>query len=887
MKVPLSWLRDFVSISLTAEELAYKLTFAGLEVEDIEYVGLAPSDGPQQGRVSGLPPKPGKASGPAARGLAWDPAKIVVAQILEVLPHPNADRLTLLRLDDGSGQEQTVLTGAPNLFEYKGQGPLPQPIKAAYAREGSILYDGHKPGQELMTLKRAKIRGVESYSMVCSEKELGISDEHEGIILLPADAPVGAPLADYMGDVVFNVKINPNMARDANMLGLAREVAALTRQPLRQPDYALPAEGPAIAGQLAIEIRNPEINPRFTAALIKGVTIGPSPYGVQRRLRLAGLRPINNIVDATNYVMLEIGQPLHAFDYDVLVARAGAGGVPTLITRLAEPGETLKTLDGVERKLDDFTILVCDRQGVLSLGGVMGGAESEVSDLTTSVLLEGAAWEFINIRRTVKSQNLPSEAAYRFSRGVHPAMTERGVRRGIAAMRHWAGGAIAAGLIDAYPRPAPTSVVDLPAAEVERILGLSLPAEEIKRVLESLEFRVEEKSEVGSQKSASVPLTSDPAAPPLTSIRVTAPDHRLDIGTGVVGRADVIEEIARIYGYERIPETQISDTLPPQRGNPALELEERARDLLVASGAGLQEVVTYSLTAPQRERRVLPPVAAADDRPYITLANPIVSDRVVMRHSLLASLLDVASLNLRHHDRLALFEIGTVYFKGEQADGLPDEQRRLGLLLTGPREPLAWEGSDRTPMDFFDLKGVLESLLAGLPLAEVTYEPPAPEEQHPSFTPGRTARLRLKGQHAGWLGEVHPLVREQFDLPAQPVLAADLDLELLLSQVDERYRVTPVPEYPPVKEDLAVIVNETVPAAKVQATIEAASRPLLAGITLFDLYRGAQIGTGKKSLAYRLTYQAPNRTLTDAEIAKLRAKIVKRLQDEFGGSLRS
>jgi phenylalanyl-tRNA synthetase beta chain len=877
MKVPLSWLRDFVAIDLTPEALAYKLTFAGLEVEDIEYVGLAPSDGPQQGRVSGLPARPGKSTGPAARGLAWDPAKIVVAQILEVMPHPNADRLTLLRLDDGSGQEQTVLTGAPNLFQYKGQGPLAKPIKVAYAREGSVLYDGHKPGQQLMTLKRAKIRGVESYSMVCSEKELGISEEHEGIVLLPDDAPVGAPLADYMGDVVFNVKINPNMARDANMLGLAREVAALTGQPLRQPDYGVRADGPSIAGQLAIEIRDPEINPRFTAALITGVTIRPSPYGVQRRLRLADLRPINNIVDATNYVMLEIGQPLHAFDYDVLVARA-SGTTPTIITRLAEPGETLKTLDGVERKLDDFTILVCDRQGVLSLGGVMGGAESEVSDQTTSVLLEGAAWEFINIRRTVKAQNLPSEAAYRFSRGVHPAMTERGVRRGIETMRQWAGGTVAAGLVDAYPRPAPAVVADLPQAEVERILGLRLPVDEIKRILESLEFKVEETSEVGSRKSDGVPLTS---------LRVTAPDHRLDIGTGVVGRADLIEEIARIYGYERIPETQISDTLPPQRGNPALELEERARDLLIAGGAGLQEVVTYSLTAPQRERRVLPTGAAADDRPYITLANPIVSDRVVMRHSLLASLLDVVTLNIRHHDRLALFEIGTVYFKGEQDEELPDEQRRLGLVLTGPREPLSWVEADRSPMDFFDLKGVIESLVAGLSLAGVAYEPPAPEEQHPSFTPGRTARLRLKGQHAGWFGEVHPRVREQFDLPAQPVLAADLDLELLLSQVDERYRVEAVPEYPPVKEDLAIILDEAVPAAKVQSAIEAAGRPLLAGATPFDVYRGAQIGAGKKSLAYRLTYQAPDRTLTDAEVAGLRAKIAKRLQDEMGAILRS
>ncbi len=877
MKVPLSWLRDFVDITLTAEELAYKLTFAGLEVEELEYVGLGPADGV----IAGLSPHL-KSSGPAAQGLGWNPDKIVVAQILEVMPHPNADRLTLLRLDDGGGAEQTVLTGAPNLFPFKGQGPLPKPLKVAYAREGSVLYDGHKPGRELMTLKRAKIRGVESYSMVCSEKELGISDEHEGIILLDDDAPVGVPLADYMGDVVLTVKINPNMARNASVLGLAREVAALTGQPLRHPDYSVQAAGPSLAGRLRLEIKTPELNPRFTAALIEGVTLGPSPYWVQRRLRLAGQRPINNIVDATNYVMLEIGQPLHAFDYDALLRRA-EGATPTIITRLPAPGETLTTLDGVARKLDDYTILVCDERGALSLGGVMGGAETEVSDTTTNVLLEGAAWEFINIRRTVKSQSLPSEAAYRFSRGVHPAMTERGVRRGIERMRQWAGGVVAAGLADTYPLPAPTVLVDLPTAEVERLLGVRLPVEEIVRILQSLEF----KCEVRSQKAEVGSLTDLPTSDlrPPTTISVTVPDHRLDIGTGVIGQADLIEEIARIHGYENIPETQLADRLPPQRGNPSLELEERARDLLVQ--AGLQEVVTYALTAPQRERRVLPAAAAPDDQPYVTLANPIVTDRVVMRHTVLPGVLDIAAANLRHHDRLSLFEIGPVYLRGENDAQLPDEKRRLVIVLTGPREPLAWPGADRTPMDFFDLKGVVETVLAGLPAKGVSFAPPEPAAQHPTYLPGRTARLLLEGRPAGWLGQVHPLVCEQFDLPAQAVLAADLDLDLLLDQVNKRFDVAPVPEYPPVKEDLAVIVPDDVPAVAVQNAIAAAGGSLLAEVTLFDLYRGAQIGAGKKSLAYRLTYQAPDRTLTDAEAAKLRAKIIKRLTEELGAAIRS
>jgi phenylalanyl-tRNA synthetase beta chain len=421
MKVPLSWVKDFVELPDSLIDLARRLTLAGLEVEEIHLVGWSVPESPRQEfKISGI---------------SWDTDKIVVGAIWEVMPHPNADRLVLCRLDDGL-QEQIVLTGAPNLFPYKGQGRLTKPLKVAYAREGARLYDGHQPGQVLMTLKRAKIRGVDSYSMACSEKELGISDEHEGIIILDDDAPVGVPLANYMGDVVFEIAITPNIARDANILGVAREIAALTGTPLRPPGYELPQAGPPIQGQVAIEIQNPQLNPRFVLGLVRDIRIRPSPYWVQRRLRLAGMRPINNIVDSTNYAMLEVGEPLHAFDYDALVRRAG-GKAPTIITRTARPGERLMTLDGVDRPLNDFTVLVTDTAGALSIGGVMGGAETEVHPATRNVLLEGAAWNFINVRRTMLVQKLQSEAGYRFSRGVHPAMAERGVRRGLALMQQW------------------------------------------------------------------------------------------------------------------------------------------------------------------------------------------------------------------------------------------------------------------------------------------------------------------------------------------------------------------------------------------------------------------------------------------------------------------
>lgn len=864
MKVPVSWLKDFVTITLPVDELARRLTMAGLEVEEIQYVGLP------------MPQKdPGDHSPHETKmtGLSWAADKIVVGAVLEVMPHPNADRLVLCRLDDGE-QIHTVLTGAPNLFPYRGQGPLPVPIKVAYAREGAQIYDGHQEGQVLVTLKRAKIRGVESYSMACSEKELGISEEHEGIIFLDEDAPTGTPLVDYMGDAVLDIAITPNIARDANMLGVAREVAALTGEPLRLPTdfYTVQAEGPSIEGRAAIQIQDAPLNPRFVLGLIEGVAIQPSPYWMQRRLRLAGMRPINNIVDTTNYVMLEIGEPLHAFDYDVLLQRTG-GKAPTIITRTARPGERLTTLDGVDRPLDDDTVLVCDTAGALSIAGVMGGAESEVYDAasgdeparsqsTVNILLEGAAWNFINIRKTVAAQRLQSEAAYRFSRGVHPAMAERGVRRALALMHRLAGGIAAQGLIDEYPLPPVDPIVEIQPQDVQRLLGIQLRADEMVTILQALEFNCQVSGEG-----------------PQAIIRAACPDHRLDIGEGLIGKADLLEEIARIYGYDRIPETRLADELPPQRDNPALEGEERLRDLLVQ--AGLQEIVSYRLTSPEREARRLAPGMPVDDMPYTCLANPIASDRNVLRHSLLSSVLEAAERNARLRERMALFEIGPVFLAGEESD-LPDEQPRLAVLLTGPRSLPGWQPADTGLMDFFDLKGILAAALDGLHVTEVRYEP----HQHPTFHPGKCARIIADEQQVGVFGELHPQVCEQYDLPAAPVLAADLNLAALFACIRERYEVEPVPAFPPVLEDLAVVVDEDLPAERVAEVIRAAGGKIITSVRLFDIYRSEQIGMGKKSLAYSLAYQAPNKTLSDKDVAGIRTRILRRLEQEIGAQLR-
>ena len=893
MKVPLSWLKDYVDITLPVEALAERLTVAGLEVTGIEYIGI-PQGEPQPGLA--LPP---------SDHLVWDREKIVLGAIREVKPHPNADRLVLALVDYGGDALEQCVTGAPNLFPYKDQGPLDPPLLAPFAHEGAEVIDGHGENGARMILKERALRGIPNRSMVMSEKELGLSDDHEGILLLEDEsfrrfAP-GTPLQDVLGDAVLDIDMLPNIARAYNIAGVAREIAALTGAPLRYPPLDGVMDGPPIEGQVRLEIREPELNPRFTLALIRDVEIKPSPQWMQRRLKLAGMRPINNIVDATNYVMLELGEPLHAFDYDVLVERAG-GQTPTIITRLPEPGERLTTLDGEEHALDEYNILVADTKGALSIGGVMGGLESEVRDgyedmldaigipvandgseggegapiphgkasvrgpATRNVLLEAAAWNFINIRRTMQSQKMSSEAGLRFSRGVHPAMAERGLRRCIELMRQISGGVVARGIVDAYPLPAPVIAVDLPLGEVTRLLGFTIPADEIVRILRALEFAVEQRGD---------------------TLIVTVPDHRLDIGAGLTGRADLIEEIARIYGYDRLPLTIVQDALPAQRANIPLEREEQARDVLAK--AGLREIVTYRLTTPQQEALLAPPGQASSwpQAPYITLANPIAADKAAMRHTLLAGMLAVAASNARHTDRQRLFEIGRVYLPVE-GQTLPDEPTHIGLLMMGPRDLPDWQGdARREPVDFFDLKGIVEALVRDLRISgRVSYRP----VEHSTFHPGRAAELVIDRRAVGVLGEVHPLVRQAFGLGLdleQPVLAAELDLDALIAGIPMLRNVAPVPTQPAVYQDIALVVKRDVAAADLEAVIREAGGDLLEDVRLFDVYEGDPIPAGKKSLAYSLTYRAPDRTLTDKEVAKAHERIARAAQKRLGAELRA
>ena len=828
MRVPLSWLKEYVDITWPIEELAERMTLAGLEVAAIERVGAE-----------------------------WDRDKFFVGQILEVRPHPNADRLTVAIVDYGAGEPLAVVTGAPNVrVGDRGQ-------KVAFAKVGARLIDGHAEELRYFTLKPATIRGIRSEGMLCSEKELGISDEHEGIMILPDDAPVGMPLADYLGDVVLDLDLTPNLAHCFCVVGVAREIAALTGQRLKR-ELRGPKElkGPSAPSDASvpfvdIQIADPDLCPRYSAALVRNVTVGPSPFWMRRRLTLAGMRPINNIVDITNYVMLELGQPLHAFDYQLLRPRPG-GDKPAIIVRRARPGERITTLDGIERDLDPEMLLITDGGGPVAIAGIMGGLESEVTEDTGDVLLESANFDFINNRRTAQMLRLSSEASARFGRRVDPELTVKALARAGQLMAELAGGSVEPVYGDLYPGRAEPRVITLDPAYVGWILGVEIPVDEMVRILESLEFQVK----VHNRKS---------------ELEVTVPSYRLDVNIPV----DLVEEIGRIWGYDRLPTTLIADELPPQRGNPALEGEERVRDVLV--GCGLQEVITYSLGNLEAFARLDPAGERPDPDEYVRIANPLSSEREFMRRTLMSNLLETLRDNLRYAERVAIFEVGRVYLPRED-EVLPDEPRRLAIALTGPRTGRSWLGGDSGELDFYDLKGVVEALLARLGLDESCVFAPT---EHPTFKPGRTAVLTVNGVEVGVMGEVHPLVCEAFEMEGRRVCLLEFDLEALLGQMPPTRFMRPISRFPAVIQDLAVVVDEDVPGRRVEEVITAAGGSLLREVLLFDLYRGEQIPPGKKSLAFSLTYQADDRTLTDKEVARVQSRIVRRLERELSAQLRT
>jgi phenylalanyl-tRNA synthetase beta chain len=847
MRVPLSWLREFVDIEASPREVADRLTLAGVEVEALHEIGGE-----------------------------WD--NIFVGAVERVERHPNADRLNLATVRAG-GQRLTVVTGAPNIGE--GQ-------RVALALAGARLWDGHSAEPKRITLKPSATRGVPSEGMVCSEKELGLSDEHEGIMTLPPDAPVGAPLREYLGDTVLELEITPNLAHVFSVLGVAREVAALTAGVVHPP--AAPALAPGLAtgddgGPLAA-IEDAALCARCAAIAIAGVTIAESPEWLQRRLALAGLRAINNIADVTNYVMLERGQPLHAYDRDRL-----AGG--RIVVRRARPGERLTTLDHVERHLDGRMLAIGDAARPVGLAGVMGGADSEIGAGTTSVLLEAANFDQYAIRHAAQRFRLQSDAAARFGRGLDPELAWPAAERAAALIGEVCPGARVVEGADVYPRPVAERVVDLPYGELRRLLGVSYPVGQVLDVLQRLDFKVEVVADTASAEAIvalgtwrlsddTAPL--DPVAEELT-LRVTAPTYRQD----VTQAADLVEEVIRVIGYDTLPTTLPEGRTVVPRRDPMRIFADQVRDILAA--AGLHEIVNYSLTDEPALDRLAPggewTTWWEGHRPSFDstrLVNTLRSDWRILRPTLMADALATLAENRKHRPSVRLFEVRPVYLP-RALDALPHERPTLSIALAGERAGRGLyvaPGAAGQDLDFFDLKGIVEALAARLHLERVGYPP----SDYATFHPGRAAELRAGGDLVGVFGEVHPAVAANFGLAAGRVCLAEIDLEALAGAVPTRGEFRAATRFQPAVQDFAVVVDEAVPAGAVRETILTAATPLAESARLFDIYRGEQLPAGKKSLAFEVVFAAPDRALADYELTRLRERIAGTLQKRLKATLR-
>jgi phenylalanyl-tRNA synthetase beta chain len=798
MRVPLKWLRDYVDLTLPLKEVSHRLTMAGLEVTGIERTG---SD--------------------------WE--NVVVGEVLEVRPHPDADRLRLVTVNDGASRHE-VVCGAPNVA--RGQ-------KIAYASLGASLVDAATG--EPRKLKKAKIRGVFSEGMVCSERELGLSDEHEGILVLSPEAPVGRPLAEILGDTVLVIDMKPNRADGLSVLGVARDIAALTGTSVREPDSSVDAKGAAIEGRASAEIADPDLCPRFTLALIEGIRIGPSPAWMQERLLAAGMRPISNVVDITNYVMLELGQPIHAFDYDTIAGHR-------IIVRRARSGEKLVTLDGKERIFERGELLITDPSGPIAVAGVMGGLATEVTEKTRNILLEVANFNPVTVRRTAAALKLQSEASRRFAWGVAPELAPIASRRATRLLVEHAGGTAASGLVDVHPAPSPPVVVTVPRKRLPRVLGIDPPETTVLKALKPLGFEVK-------------------AEPDSFVVRV--PYWRRDVQIP----DDVVEEVARMIGYERIPVEPIAGRVPPRVVQPLRELRERLKDYLV--DAGMQEVITYPLTSLEVLSRVVP-AAFLESAPPLAVVNPLNVGQERLRTSLRASVLDVVGRNLRlGRTRVAIFEAARVYFRC--GGPLPAERERIVGAVSGPRLD-RWGNPTTESADFFDAKAYVQHIFdrSGV---EVSY---AAAEKH-GLLGGRSAELRVGDGTVGILGQVHPRTAEAFGI-AEDVYLFEVRLEDLLPHVKPVPHYRALAKFPAVVEDLAVIVSRDTEASSLIEEILA--HPLASQAAVFDEYQGEPIPEGKKSLALSIAYQAPDRTLTDADVKKAREKIVARLTAKLGAEPR-
>ncbi|HET8979366.1 MAG TPA: phenylalanine--tRNA ligase subunit beta [Solirubrobacteraceae bacterium] len=804
MRVPLEWLHQYCAPDLSAFDLAQRLAMTGTEVERVEAHGVAALE------------------------------NFVVGKVLQAGQHPDADRLSVCLVDTGDSEPSQIVCGAPNVAA--GQ-------TVAVAKPGAVMPDGTR-------LKVAKLRGQASNGMILAEDEVGIGTDHNGIMVLSDELPAGTPLARALpiATEVLVLEVTPNRPDCLGIYGVAREAHAATGAPLAAPPWA---EDPAPGGRaihdlVAITVEDRDRCPRFTARAFEEVTIGPSPAWLKARLMAAGQRPISNVVDITNYVMLLTGQPLHAFDLDRI-----AGG--QLAVRRAREGETMQTLDGQTRTLDSDMVLIADADGPTSVAGIMGGARSEVQPGTTRVLMEAANWDGANIHRTSLKLGLRSEASGRFEKQLQPEQAMEAQAIATRLMIDLCGARPVAGTIDIGGEGPPPRRIALRDARLNGLLGIEVPRERSAEILKALEFTVD-------------------WAP--HGLEVTVPAFRR---TDVTREADLIEEVARLGALEDLPATLPSRHNAAGRLTEVQRMRRRAADALTAQG--LHEIVGWSFAGPDLDERL-----RIAGRPFVELENPMSIDQSRLRTTLLGSLLDVGRRNRsRGAAAVRLFEAGAVYLpSADPAQARPDEPYHVAALLSGAVRPATWRHSEPPLADFFTAKGVLGGLLDGL---RVSWELVADPEAEPFLHPGRAARIVVVGEAAGWIGELHPQVAAAWDF-SDPVAAFELDLDVVARHLQVA-RYQDLTSFPEVREDLSVIVSEAVSAAEVLSVVRDAGGALLAAAEVFDVYRDEQrLGAGNVSLALRLHFRAPDRTLTDEEVAGRRRKIAAALTTRLEGRVR-
>jgi phenylalanyl-tRNA synthetase beta chain len=801
MRVPLSWLAEYVDLTLPPVELAQRLTMAGVETTY----------------------EPGASAG-------WN--HVLVGHVLGIEPHPNADRLRLATVDTG-GESETVVCGATNLEV--GQ-------RIAFAQIGANLLNGHTG--EPMELVAAKIRGVVSKGMICSNRELGLPEEDEGILVLHQDAPIGTPLAEYMPSEVLDIEITANRGDCLSLLGIAHEVAAFTGQTVREPSSIYTQGERPVDQSVTVRIEDPDLCYRYTAAVVRGVKIGPSPRWLQQRLEQAGQRSVNNVVDVTNFVMLEYGQPLHAFDLATITNS-------TIVVRPATDGERFTTLDGQEHVLRPPMLLIADSEKAIGIAGVMGGRNSEMTNATTDLLLESATFNPINTRRTANALKNRTEASLRFEKGLNPELAITALRRATALVIETAGGVADAGISDTADAEIEPIKLLFTQTHMKRVLGTNFPQMEVIRVLSALGFEVNAIDE--------------------DQLVVSPPYWRTDIAI----EEDVIEEVARTIGYDAIPESALSGQIPVAINQYDREIREETRDLLTQ--AGLQETISYSLVSKSLLEQV-GVIGEGYPEPLRTF-NPMSREQEFMRTSLRGVILRSAAAGLRiPPGYAALFEIGRIFIP---KDGdLPDEIEHAVAVLAGSNGDSLWDRR-ATRSGFYEAKSVVEFVLGRLGI-KATFE----RGNDPILHPGRTARVLANGIDIGVVGELHPRIITSFDFPVETVALLDLDLRKLTQQTRWlRHRFNAFSRYPSAERDLALLVDTQVPADRLRLVIE--SNELVVHVELFDVFEGEGVPPGKKSLAYRLTLQSQVGNLAAEQINDAVADIVVHLESDTGATLRT